>query len=121
MLIEGLYSVKRFEVSDDKIDAQIHINKDHEVFDGHFPNNPVMPGVCMIMIVKELTEKATSKELFLRKASNIKFMSVINPQSHPDLDMVIQMEKDTESISVKNSCAYDDTTALKMRVTFDIL
>ena len=31
------------------------LNAEHPIFKGHFPNNPVTPGVCMMQIVKNLT------------------------------------------------------------------
>ena len=46
--------------------AKITLNKDHDIFNGHFPGNPVTPGVCMMQIVKELTEEFTGKQLFLK-------------------------------------------------------
>ncbi len=56
MLIEGLYSILSFEQQDDILTSRIKLYKEHEIFKGHFPGNPVMPGVCMIQIIKELTE-----------------------------------------------------------------
>jgi len=57
MLIKNLYKIESFHYKNQQLKAEIFINKEHEIFKGHFPNNPVMPGVCMIQIIKELTEK----------------------------------------------------------------
>ena len=65
MLIEGLYSVIDYQWDEQNVNAVIELNKDHDIFKGHFPGNPVMPGVCMLQIIKELTEKAVDKSLFL--------------------------------------------------------
>ena len=35
------------------------LNAEHPIFKGHFPNNPVTPGVCMMQIVKNLTVQIT--------------------------------------------------------------
>ena len=49
-----------FEISDinnaenGSIEALIKINKDHAIFNGHFPEFPIVPGVCMIQMVKEI-------------------------------------------------------------------
>ncbi len=113
MLIKNLYKVTNFEFEQEKINAQIFINKSHEIFEGHFPNNPVMPGVCMMQIIKELTEKALNKKLFMQKANNIKFMDLINPQVNPILDLVIDITENQGSVKVKNVSKFGETIALK--------
>src|SRR5690606_40660571 len=65
--------------------AEVHLNPSHLIFDGHFPGNPVAPGVCMMQIVKELTETVEQKTLFLVRASNVKFTALINPARDPVL------------------------------------
>ena len=36
--------------------CRITLNPAHPIFAGHFPGNPITPGVCMLQIIKELTE-----------------------------------------------------------------
>ena len=118
MLIEGLYTVTDFEFEGQELLAEIHLNKDHDIFNGHFPGNPVMPGVCMLQIIKELTERATSKNLFLAMSSNIKFMAIINPDTNPDLLLKISVVEDDEHIKIKNVSSFNETVALKLNATF---
>tara|TARA_B100000945_G_C20185604_1_gene504437 strand:+ start:155 stop:523 length:369 start_codon:yes stop_codon:yes gene_type:complete len=121
MLIEGLYKVTATENTSEGILAAVHLNKNHEIFKGHFPGNPVMPGVCMIQIIKELTEEATGKDLFLTVSSNIKFMAIINPEKNPDLKLTIDINEENGEVKVKNTTLYDDTVALKLNATFKIV
>lgn len=121
MLIEGLYNVEVTEKTDSGISARIHLNKAHDIFKGHFPGNPVMPGVCMIQIIKELTEEATAKNLFLSVSSNIKFMAIINPEKNPDLKLSIDILEENGIIKVKNVTSFEDTVALKLNATFKII
>ena len=72
MLIEGLYTIETFNKTEEGISAQIKLNPKHKIFKGHFPGKPIMPGVCMIQIIKELTERSLGQELFLSVASNVK-------------------------------------------------
>ena len=109
MLIDGLYSVRETEITPEGI------------FKGHFPGNPVMPGVCMIQIIKELTEEATQKNLFLTVSSNIKFMAIINPEKNPDLQLTIDIKEENGEVKVKNTTSYDDTVALKLNAAFKII
>ncbi len=121
MLIEGLYEVIANENTEKGILAKVHLHKDHEIFKGHFPGNPVMPGVCMIQMIKELTEEATGKDLFLAVSSNIKFMAIINPEKNPDLQLAIDITEENGEVKVKNTTSFDDTVALKLSATFKII
>tara|TARA_R110002049_G_scaffold1687_15_gene12840 strand:- start:101 stop:469 length:369 start_codon:yes stop_codon:yes gene_type:complete len=118
MLIEGLYTIVEFHYDEQEVNATIQLNKDHNIFKGHFPGNPVMPGVCMIQIIKELTEKATTKKLFLSVSSNIKFMALINPEVNAILKLSISVSEEGELIKIKNTSSFEDTVALKLSATF---
>ena len=118
MLIEGLYTIVEFYYDEQEVNATIQLNKDHDIFKGHFPGNPVMPGVCMIQIIKELTEKATAKKLFLSVSSNIKFMALINPEVNAILKLSISVSEEGELIKIKNTSSFEDTVALKLSATF---
>lgn len=121
MLIEGLYKVTATENTSEGILAKVNLNKDHAIFKGHFPGNPVMPGVCMIQIIKELTEEATGKNLFLSVSSNIKFMAIINPDKNPDLQLAIDISQENGEVKVKNTTSFDETVALKLSATFKVI
>ena len=118
MLIEGLYTVQDFQLEGKELKVSIHLNKDHDIFNGHFPGNPVMPGVCMLQIIKELTERAVSKNLFLSVSSNIKFMAIINPDKNPDLLLNITITEEEDLVKIKNVSIFDETVALKLSATF---
>jgi 3-hydroxyacyl-[acyl-carrier-protein] dehydratase len=101
MLLNNLYTLSSFgfSVAKDNISARILLNNEHPVFKGHFPGNPILPGVCTVQIIRELLEKAMEKELMLIKASNIKYLGFINPTTIPEIqfDLII---KNTETGSV---------------------
>ncbi|AZA52420.1 3-hydroxyacyl-ACP dehydratase [Chryseobacterium sp. G0201] len=98
--------------------ANISLNKDHDIFNGHFPGNPVTPGVCMMQIVKELTEEFTGAQLFLKSASNVKFMAIINPFETPDLTLQLDITENEDEVKVKNTTSFGETIALKMSVNY---
>jgi 3-hydroxyacyl-[acyl-carrier-protein] dehydratase len=116
MLLKDFYTVISLDnPSDSKFIAKIKVNENHEVFKGHFPGNPIMPGVCMMQIIKELTEKITDSTLFMQSLSNVKFMSLINPFVSSELILEIELIITEEGIiKVKNSTYFNDTLALKL-------
>ena len=118
MLIEGLYTTETFDKNEEGISAQIKLNPKHEIFKGHFPGKPIMPGVCMIKIIKELTERSLGQDLFLSVASNVKFMAIINPETDPILLIDINLSEMDGLFKVKSTTIFGETVALKLNATF---
>ncbi|MEG1266836.1 MAG: 3-hydroxyacyl-ACP dehydratase [Myroides sp.] len=114
MLIPYFYSVKEFNFTDNQLKAIIELNPEHDVFKGHFPNNPVTPGVCMLQILKELTEQATNTNLFIKECSNVKFMALINPEVNSVLAITIDINQVEENFKIKASASFNETVALKV-------
>jgi len=120
MLLNDFYSLTELENrNDSNYKALIHLNASHDIFKGHFPDNPVTPGVCMLQIIKEITEKIVSKKLFMNQCSNVKFMALINPEVNPNLILSIEItETATNEYKVKNTTTFDETVALKLVCNF---
>lgn len=116
MLLKDFYIINSLESTDgQRYVANIRLNKDHEVFSGHFPGNPVTPGVCMMQIIKELTQEAVNAPLKMKSASNIKFMALINPEVNPELKLELDITvADDGTIKVKNTSYFDETVVLKL-------
>ncbi|MDF2553676.1 MAG: 3-hydroxyacyl-ACP dehydratase [Chryseobacterium sp.] len=118
-ILTDFYTLENYEKAENgSYTAKISLNKDHDIFKGHFPGNPVTPGVCMMQIVKELTEEFVGKKLFLKSASNVKFMAIINPFETPDLTMQLDINEGETEIKVKNTTSFGETIALKMSVNY---
>lgn len=116
MVLKDFYNiVSQEKTADSKYNITILINEKHEVFKGHFPGNPIMPGVCMIQIIKELTESITQSSLMIQTLSNVKFMALINPEVNPELRLELEINTtDDDLIKVKNTTYFNDTIALKL-------
>ena len=118
MLLKDFYKVNSISTEASISTVAITINKDHQIFEGHFPDNPVTPGVCMMQIIKELTERIVGKKLFLQSSSNIKFMAIINPNVTPDLVLTLDISKNEAGYKVKNISKFEETVALKLTINF---
>lgn len=123
MLLKDFYKITSIENTvENKYLVLLHIHAEHEVFKGHFPDNPIMPGVCMMQIIKELTEEITGKTLFMQSLSNVKFMALINPFKTPELRLELEIvTTDTDLIKVKNVTYFDETVALKLSSIYRIV
>jgi len=120
MILAGdFYTVVSTVNEADKIQAILKINPEHAIFGGHFPGQPVVPGVCMMQIVKELLESATSRSLRLHTGLDLKFLSVIDPGKnnaiHTETNYSVLASGD---INVTARLFYNETTFFKFKGVF---
>ena len=72
---------------DDSTLFRINLLPGYCAYEGHFPGNPVSPGVCNIQLIKECAEWLAGRPLFLAFIDKCKFMAVISPQTTPYLQL----------------------------------
>jgi len=118
MLIPNLYTVKNTELIDNTLNSVITINQNHNIFEGHFPENPVLPGVVQLQIIKELLEEEFKKSLMLTMGSNIKYTSIIIPKQDEELQVSIGLKFIDNTIKVNTVIKNYDTVFLKFKGTY---
>ncbi|WP_283679095.1 3-hydroxyacyl-ACP dehydratase FabZ [Lentilactobacillus sp. Marseille-Q4993] len=101
-----------------------NVTINEEFFQGHFPGNPVMPGVLIIeslaqaasiLILK--SEKFKGKTAYLGAIENAKFRKVVRPGDV--LKLHVDMEKvRTNMGTVKCEVKVDDKVACSCKLTF---
>ncbi|KJD32115.1 3-hydroxyacyl-ACP dehydratase [Tamlana nanhaiensis] len=121
MLLQDFYKINSLQTENEQTIALVTINKDHEVFKGHFPGNPVTPGVCIMQIVKDITSQVVGKLLFMASSSNVKFMEIINPEVTPDLEFTLNITELDGVYRVKNVTKFNDTVALKLSMNLKVV
>jgi 3-hydroxyacyl-[acyl-carrier-protein] dehydratase len=89
MLQGSFYTILNNAPKADSVNLLLELNPEHHIFEGHFPQTPVVPGVCMMQMVKELVEDFTGQRLRLSKADHLKFLTIINPQKNKLLEVDI--------------------------------
>jgi 3-hydroxyacyl-[acyl-carrier-protein] dehydratase len=87
MLMNDFYSIEYLLREPNSISCKVAFNEQHDIFKGHFPGQPVVPGVCMMEMVKELLEQAVDKGLWLRNAGQVKFLQLITPDVQPLINL----------------------------------
>jgi 3-hydroxyacyl-[acyl-carrier-protein] dehydratase len=93
MLKDHLYSIENLELGENIVNAHIRLNPDHPIFKGHFPDVPVLPGVSMMQMVKEIMEEALKRSFLLRSASQMKFLQMLNPKEVAQVDFTIDFQE----------------------------
>jgi 3-hydroxyacyl-[acyl-carrier-protein] dehydratase len=87
MLKDDFFTISSIQKENNSFKIVLELNAIHKIFEGHFPGQPVVPGACMLQIVKEVTEIILNKKVQLTKADNLKFLQLINPNEHRTLQM----------------------------------
>ena len=120
MLKNSFYSIKKSKHENlSNLYFEILLNPEHEIYNGHFPNQAVVPGVVSMQIIKELLESATSKKLQLKKSANTKFLSVITPYNNPFLQIEINIiNKEQNTIKISAQIKDNKTIFLKLKAEY---
>jgi 3-hydroxyacyl-[acyl-carrier-protein] dehydratase len=120
-LKNNFYTVKQSDPKENGLNAVIELNKDHAIYKGHFPQMPVVPGVCQVQIIKELLEGAFDKTMTMLTGDNIKFTGMIIPTQNPVVNTEMTWNKNDEgNIKAEAKLFFEATTFTKFKGTFKI-
>ena len=100
LFLNKLYSIE--ENTHTRI--RVKLNSNHEIFSGHFPDNPILPGVCALQIAKEVFALPQIIEI-----DNIKYNCPINPNIIQTI--VLLFVKERRQIKI-----FDDNNVLLVEI-----
>ncbi|MDR9456315.1 MAG: hydroxymyristoyl-ACP dehydratase [Salegentibacter sp.] len=121
MLLKDFYSVESSREEDGKCITHLKINKNHRLYNGHFPNRPVTPGVILMQLFKEDAERRIGKSLQLKNANNIKFMAVVDPEIHNELFLEYHFEDNSQEIRLKGIAKTNEGISLKINAIYKLI
>lgn len=119
MLQNNFFNVVKQNGAAGTINALLSINKAHDIFKGHFPHQPVVPGVCMMQMVRELVELQVKKRLVIRQADNMKFLALIDPNQYSQIEANVTYSEDNGKISLNASLFSGSITFFKLKATLE--
>lgn len=98
------------------------LNGRHRIFEGHFPGQPVVPGACLLQMVKEVTGTILASELRLQRADHCKFIALIDPDEDNILEMTLTIRSKEEGwVSVSANLLNNAAVCFKFSGAFRIL
>ena len=117
MLQNNLYKILSSEkLTEDSSKFSISINENHPIFGGHFPEQPVMPGVCQLQILIELSRPLWGESLNLKSGSNLKFLAMLDPRTVKEITVKIELKEQNENgLRIIGSMFNDEFTFFKFR------
>jgi 3-hydroxyacyl-[acyl-carrier-protein] dehydratase len=118
-LLGDFFKVNELKSFDKGFAAEVEINAAHSILKGHFPGNPVVPGVCMIEIVKEILEQKEERTFLLSETKNAKFLNILNPEVNPKVTVKCDIaDTGDDFIRLRTVICDDEKVYLKLDALF---
>ena len=89
-------------MKEDEIVGSKTIDGDSPWFSGHFPNDPILPGIAQLKMVVDLIANSSTENLDLTSLSRIKFKKIIRPEQKLDIHVTPGKKKDQYMFRITN-------------------
>jgi 3-hydroxyacyl-[acyl-carrier-protein] dehydratase len=119
-LIGDLFLVQHCTTIESGFVATIELNRNHIIYQAHFPGYPVTPGVVQLQIVKELMEDFLGKKVELVAITQCKFMKILNPEATSIMDVHITFRKE-DLMNVKAGGRHNQDIFFKLESAFRLI
>ena len=119
MLSGDFFTISAMDMEEGFIKAVLELNPRHDIFSGHFPGMPVVPGVCLMQMVHETVEQFTGKPMLLSKADQMKFLVVVDPREKKiiKIELMYKISEDG-AINVSATISSDSEICFKFKGSF---
>lgn len=117
-MLETLSTHISSETRDHQRQSLLKINEEHPLFQGHFPGEPILPGVVLLQLFKEEAEKFYKQKLQLSEAKNVKFTALIKPGHNHPLQLISNFKKEEAQYTLSGKALVNNTIAAKVKLVF---
>ncbi|QKJ32138.1 3-hydroxyacyl-ACP dehydratase [Mucilaginibacter mali] len=118
MLKDHFYHILNLTHADNAVTVSLQLNVGHTIFSGHFPGQPVVPGACMLQMVKEILAEAVPGDHQLKKAANLKFIAPVDPNMVDELELKLTYKAIDDGLQVNASLLSNGVVSFKMQGVF---
>jgi 3-hydroxyacyl-[acyl-carrier-protein] dehydratase len=115
LLLDSLYTIDSVTCQSGSVSALVTFDKGHDVFKGHFPEMPVVPGVCEIQMLGEILGHVLHQSLVLQSATSVKYLAVIDPRVNPGMSVSISYTPSDDGQSYLMSAHYSHAERVFMK------
>ncbi|MBE6339365.1 MAG: hypothetical protein E7069_01330 [Bacteroidales bacterium] len=118
MLKDSYFRILNKENIENGFRYEVSLIESHPIYQGHFPGNPISPGVCSIQMIRECTEDALNKQLCLKSINVCRFSTLLTPQKGVHLQLEIILTNNNDSVDAKATISNDGITYVSYKGTF---
>ena len=116
MRLEGnFYNINQIEtVENNSYVVKATLLPNHKIYEGHFPSQPVVPGVCTLTIIRECIGEILSREVCFKRIKECKYLSALIPEKEVGITIAITLT-DENKIIANVERSDDQQKVLKLR------
>lgn len=114
-LLDNFYIIHRSEkVQEESFSVEVELLPNHSIYEGHFPGQPVVPGVCTLTIIRECLGRLLEREVKFFSIKECKYVSALLPQDglRITINMTLVDSSKLRATVIKNE---DQQVVLKLR------
>ena len=114
ILKDTFFTIKNQRIRDGKAEFRVKLNAENFIYQAHFPNNPITPGVCLIQMATELFNSLKGASFCIKILKNVKFTAPINPLEFPEVDFLLEFAENENLWQVKVLIKESETVFAKI-------
>jgi len=110
-------NLKIVSVAENRVEGCIVFPAEFELFAGHFPGNPTLPGICELACAETLLKKVLNRDIFLKQIGKAKFFAPVGPgemleiklewqESEASVELSAVLTSGERKIAKFQSCVY---------------
>ena len=107
--------IKQVRPEDRGVEVDIYVPADLFYFDGHFPGDPILPGVVQIDWVVALADRYLGLNIESAQEFRVKFRSVIQPESSLTIALKYSHENRALSFDLRNEALILSSGSIRLR------
>lgn len=111
MLMNDFYTIEYIQRDPNSFSCKVAFNNQHDIFRDN-NGRAVVPGVCMMEMVKELLEQQTDQSLWMRNAGQVKMLEMVTADVSPIVN--VSWQKEARGYTVDASFKGNDLSDLFM-------
>lgn len=120
LLKDKFYQINSLKQEENQLIADIKLNANDIIFEGHFPGNPITPGVVQLEMIKEILSVHYNHSIQLKSISNCKYLAILNPVENAVLTVTLTITELENELKVNAVFSANDTIFTKSAGVYKI-
>lgn len=116
-LLDSYFKILAHTLSEDTHVFEVEMLASHPVYEGHFPGNPVSPGVCNMQMIKECAEQVIGHAADLVEVKQYRLTGVIAPQLTPRLTIALTLAAEADAMRLTARVSHGETVYIDFKGT----
>lgn len=122
MLLNDFYRLIEQTESNGDWSFKVELNPNHAIYTGHFPNQPIVPGVCNLQIIRECSELVLKQKVRIVNISSCKYLTVVDPTKNKNLDIQLSLKaSEAGEYTLHALGAFEETDFIKLKATIKVV